>query len=498
MKTAIYLRKSRHDNDGLSVDETLRRHSETLFEYAAAHPEIEIVKVYKEVVSGESLYARPEMLKMLEAAANNEFSAILCIDMQRLGRGSETEQGIIHDTLKYNKIKIITVRKIFDLNNEMDEDQAEFEGLFSRMELRRIKRRLNDGTLRAVREGCFLNEPPFGYTRKWIDKKATLEIKEDEARFVRMIFEMYANGVGAQTIAYTVNGLGAKPHRSDEFGRTSIVKILRNKVYIGKVVWNSKKTVKTKDGKTVRKTTDESEWIVCDGLHEPIVSEELFNIVAARLSSRYHKPYNDGTLHNPLAGMIYCSVCGNMMQRRPYLKRKEPEHLLCATKGCQMSSRLDYVEKSVLESLKKELRRLKSLQKKQKPVVDYSAAITAAEKELKKLESQKLKLYDLLEQGIYTTAVFTERSTVIASRIEETEKQLNDLQRKQHKAKTETIETYIKQVETIISLYFVSSPADRNNLLKTAIYRISYTKPKGSAPKDFLLQLTYNWQKHLL
>ena len=271
MNTVIYLRKSRADEQDESMEDTLRRHKETLLEFASKQPTMVIINIYEEVVSGDKLYSRPQMLKLLSDAEQGLFDAVLVKDMERLGRGSASEQGLILETFKRNDIKIITPREVLDLNNEHDEDYAEFKSFFARQELKTIKRRLRDGTIKSVKEGCHLWEPPYGYKRAVVNKSPTVEIFEDEAKFVRMIFDLYVNsGLGSQAIAHTINAMGAKPHKSDKFNRTSIVSILRNKTYIGKIVFNKKSNV-MKNGKMTTVYHSPEKWIIVDGKHPPII-----------------------------------------------------------------------------------------------------------------------------------------------------------------------------------------------------------------------------------
>ncbi len=171
MLTVIYTRKSRADEDAVSIEETLARHKETLLAFAARQSDLEISKIYEEVVSGDSLYARPRMLELLQAAENGEFEAVLCMDIDRLGRGATSEQGLILETFKAHDIKIITPRKVYDLNNELDEEYAEFETFMARRELKTIKRRLNNGTMKSLSEGCWLTVAPYGYNNTKGGKK---------------------------------------------------------------------------------------------------------------------------------------------------------------------------------------------------------------------------------------------------------------------------------------------------------------------------------------
>mgnify|MGYP005800137069 CR=1 FL=1 len=82
----MYLRKSRQDDTGETVEETLRRHDETLREFAHNN-RINIIGVYKEEVNGDSLYARTEMLRLLADHEKGEANVGLCLDIDRRGSG---------------------------------------------------------------------------------------------------------------------------------------------------------------------------------------------------------------------------------------------------------------------------------------------------------------------------------------------------------------------------------------------------------------------------
>lgn len=75
---ALYLRKSRSDDPEKSVEETLRRHREILDKYAIENGiDVKPEDIYEEVVSGESLYSRPEMLRLLESVESGAYEGVL-------------------------------------------------------------------------------------------------------------------------------------------------------------------------------------------------------------------------------------------------------------------------------------------------------------------------------------------------------------------------------------------------------------------------------------
>ena len=107
-----YLRKSRFDRDylDLSVEETLKRHQEIL-DRLARDRGFYIAKVYREVVSGESIAARPEVQKMLEEVSSGIYTGVLVVDVERLARGNSADQAYISQIFQFSDTKIITPAK---------------------------------------------------------------------------------------------------------------------------------------------------------------------------------------------------------------------------------------------------------------------------------------------------------------------------------------------------------------------------------------------------
>ena len=161
MKTFLYLRKSRAEDLADSAGDTLRRHREALEETARAL-RLTICGVYEEAVSGEDLYARPEMLRLLRDVKNGLCEAVLCMDVDRLGRGTMSQQGVILETFKEAGVRIITPQKTYDLRDEADEDYTELQTFFARKELKLIKKRMRRGLERTAAEGGYLANAPFG------------------------------------------------------------------------------------------------------------------------------------------------------------------------------------------------------------------------------------------------------------------------------------------------------------------------------------------------
>ena len=120
---AMYLRKSRADREAEARGEmeTLARHEKLLFE-TAKRMQITVSAVYKEIVSGETISARPVMQKLLAEIEQGIWDGVLVVEVERLARGDTIDQGIVSQAFKLSDTKIITPVKVYDPNNEFDEE----------------------------------------------------------------------------------------------------------------------------------------------------------------------------------------------------------------------------------------------------------------------------------------------------------------------------------------------------------------------------------------
>ena len=163
-RVLLYLRKSR-DDDNESKEETLARHERMLLDYCSRY-DLSIEKIYREVVSGESIAARPQMQKLLEDVQSGDYHGVVVVELERLSRGNPIDQAEVLEIFKKSQTKIYTLNKIYDFSVDDDLDEEFFEfGLFmSRREYKVIKRRLLRGRKQAQKEGYFIGSiTPLGF-----------------------------------------------------------------------------------------------------------------------------------------------------------------------------------------------------------------------------------------------------------------------------------------------------------------------------------------------
>lgn len=341
-RTKKYGRKSRFDDPLLSVDEVLEKHNKILDEYAEKHlgGPIPEENCYMEVGSGESLKDRPEITRLLKDIEDPEVQAIMVVDVQRLSRGDLEDAGRLIRLLRYTNTYVITPMKIYDLRDEYDRDAFERELKRGNEYLEYFKKIQARGRLASVKEGNYLGSTaPYGFDRTTIevDKRIchTLKERKDQADIVRMIFNWYCNDdVGVTAICRRLEELGAKTKTGCTKWQPSIIfSILENVHYIGCVRWNWRKTIKIIEDQEIRKLRPKAkinEYLVFEGKHDGIISEELF-YRAREIKGNRHRTKHNLSLKNPFSGIMFCK-CGAKIGYNTYRRKGveyAPPKLVC-------------------------------------------------------------------------------------------------------------------------------------------------------------------------
>lgn len=488
----MYLRKSRMDTDfdDVSVEETLNRHRRIL-EAFCKERRLNVVETLEEVVSGESLSARPKMLRLLDLVNTGMYAGVVCIDIERLSRGSSLESGYIMQVLQTNSCKIITPSKTYDLQNESDEQFTDMKFMFSRYELKTITKRLVRGRNQSASEGKFLGSmAPYGYRPYKLPgtKGSSLQIEPGEAEIVRMIFDMYGKqGIGYNTIAYQLNQMHI-PSRTGAWGQTSITNILNNEVYLGMIRWRHEPTKRiVKDGMLVKKRVQSRDYELYEGLHEPIITQEQWDSVKAVQNSRNHASvHKDKRLMNPFASILFCEKCGAILKRNvPGKSQHTSPWYRCPTRGCNCRTmKCDFVEGAVVSAMREWLSEYTiKVETEQLPQTDpMETALNLIRQQLLDLQSQQDKICEYLEKGVYTVEMFTKRNDTLTREMHRLQESKADLEKRQAAKGSEkkAAEELIPTTQRILDSYPHLSVTEKNSLWKIVLEKITvFRTPEG-------------------
>lgn len=496
-KYCMYLRKSRADMEAeaLGEYETLARHERILTKLAEKNGLV-VTKVFKELVSGDSIASRPEMKKLLKSIKACEWDGVLVVEVERLARGDTSDQGTVAKALQRSSTKIITPVKTYDPDDENDMEYLEFGLFMSRREYKTIRRRLVQGTQNALEEGRFLgSKSAFGYDRRKIDGKWTL-VPNDDAKYVRMMFEMAADGDSSLIIAKRLDALGVKTAGgAKKWDRAVVQRMLKNEVYIGKIRWGESRVVYEEDENGEERIHHRhfSEYELYEGLHDGIVSVGLFERTQAEIKNRIPKNFSTDAV-GLYAGILRCGKCKRAMNTAnvrsaklpdgTHSKRRRYVHNRKFTECKVKSILVEPLNEAICFALEQSIAECRFLLEDDSGAERraHEGLIASLRAQLEKIESSADQLFDLLDEGTITKSEFVRRKQVLNDRKDAT---LNELAEQEliripdRKAEMETMKRIIEVVKDESA-----DTVERNRLLRTMIDHIDYWNDRPSYYED--------------
>ena len=508
----VYLRKSRSDDALLSVEEVLQKHEQILDDWAEKNigEKIDESNKYREVVSGETIDDRPEMLKLLKQIESPRVRALLVVEVQRLSRGDLEDAGRLIKLLRYTNTLVITPQKTYDLRDDYDRDFFERELKRGNEFLEYQKKIMNRGRLLSVQQGNFIGSiAPYGYNKVFIldgkRKCPTLEINEQEANVVRMIFDMYVNkNMGRTNIASYLDDLGVKPPKGKYWSPAALKDLLTNIHYIGKVKWNYRKTVTVvEDGeiKHTRPKTNIEEYLVFDGKHPAIIDDSIFYASIKKHGQNPRVRKNKG-LRNPLAGILYCK-CGRAMSLRTYKdkdgnERNAPRLLCdgqtkCKTGSCTFEDMLKKVNDILKECINDFEVRINSDNKDARKL--HASLIKDLEKSLVALDEKEVNLWDKYSEEGMPKHIFDNLNAKLLKDREEIKEALCKA-KESMPSPVDYEERLHRFQDALNALNDENASADlKNKLLKACIERIEYYREKPQRKKSTAKRVTVNGRR---
>lgn len=478
----IYLRKSRQDNPDETIQEVLEKHETMLQEFAIQTfgSKIPESNIYREVVSGESIQDREEMRKVLARLEDPQIKGVIVIEPQRLSRGDLEDCGRLISALQYTKTQVITPYMTYDLENKMERKFFQDELMRGREYLEYTKEILLRGRVAATKRGCYIgNYAPFGYRKIKIGKDHTLEIVEEEAQIVKYIYELFVNGMTTGRIAKKLNEMGINAPRGERWVKSTIKSMVKNRHYRGLVVFNRiKLTTVIEHGERIQKrlAQPEDQIIVCEGKHQAIIDKETWDAAQA-IIARNPKTKLNKKLKNPLASILACSNCGQMMNLHPYshaADRYECRHNPRCFKSIQVQ-KVDDAVLLALENIELPNLKLKIKNGDGDAVKIQRSLLEKLEKQMQEYRAQEDKQFELLETAMYSQEVFERRNAVLRNKMEECQKQIyhtksNMPENIDYSERVATLE------DAIAVLKDATADADqKNKLLRAIVSRIEYT-----------------------
>ena len=326
-KVGIYLRLSQEDlreGDSVSIDNQRMILTKYVKEKGWT-----LVDTYVDDGWTGTDFNRPEVQRLLDDAKSGRINIIVVKDLSRFGRNYIQVGQYIDYIFPLNNIRFIALNDGVDTadRNSTALEMMPIINLFNEWHASSTSKKIKavvEANAKAGKYGC--KQAAYGYI-KGDDEKHTPIINPETAPVVLSIFKMRAQGISPRHIADKLNEDGILNPTDYHYSRigkeptiamrhlwsgATVKNILKNRIYLGQLAQLRRTTVSHKNHKVVYK--DESDWVIVENNHEPIITQELWDRVREVENSVSNgKPMKTGYV-NPLCGLMFCADCGFKMQ----------------------------------------------------------------------------------------------------------------------------------------------------------------------------------------
>ena len=526
-KVYIYTRVSTAMQiDGYSLDAQKAR-----MKAYADFNDYQIVGEYEDAgKSGKSIEGRASFCRMMEdiKSGKDGVAYVLVFKLSRFGRNAADVLSTLQVMQDFG-VNLICVEDGIDSSKDAGKLMISVLSAVAEIERENIRVQTMEGRIQKAREGRWNGGfAPYGY--RLVD--GVLQINEDEAPAIRTIFEQYvntdtgANGLSKYLETHGFQKLARQNGTSPLFSATLIRAILKNPVYCGKIAFGRRKLEKIHGTRNEYHQVPQENYLLVDGLHEGIVSEELWNAAQVKLlaQSKRYEPVNRSKTEQAhlLSALVKCPICGAGMYSNKCTKRKKDgtpyksfSYYSCKHRKMQRGQKCDFnkqiqeevLDNAVVEVIIKLVSNPKfaaMMQEKINSKVDTAAIeqeIAAAEKMLRQYYSVKSKIMEEIDtldpderHYIIRKSDLDERLYRMYDKIEEAENNLMDARAKKQAIEADKItgDNIYKVLVCFEKLYNVMNPLERKKLMEHLISEIQIypeRQPNGQWLKSIKFRL---------
>lgn len=458
-KVAAYARISREDGDGESNSITVQK--KMVEDYVSEHPEMTLVDVYCDDGYTGTNFNRPEFQRMISDIEEGKIDTVIVKDLSRFGRSYIDAGRYLERIFPEKRIRFIAINDGIDNLTQAYDISMPIKNLINETYARDISNKVQSAFKTKQKHGEFTGAfASYGYMKDARDNNKLL-VDPEAAEVVIRIFNMYLDGYGKIRIAKILNeegipcpseykrqlGLNYKNCHKLETTKywtySTIHKMLKNEMYIGNMVQN--RHYRSMHGKA--QTLPESEWIIVENTHEPIIEKEVWDSVQEQLkATTKNLDLKTKADVNIFAGKIKCGDCGRSMSKTSWKSKDgKKTYFTCGTykrygiNECSAHTvHMEVLEEIILNDFNKILESVHNLKQMieentkevKKSRISISAQIYRVESEIKKIQKDKLGSYQDYKDGIISKDDFTEYSKMCESKLEQAQKRKQLLEEK--------------------------------------------------------------------
>jgi DNA invertase Pin-like site-specific DNA recombinase len=437
----LYSRLSKEDRrrDGRAKDESnsIKNQKDLLLDFVSRNPDIRAAHVLADDGATGADFDRDDFRTMIAHIESGEINCVVVKDLSRIGRNMLDTDDLLMNYLVSKHVRFIAINDNYDsFLHPLSNLELAFINLINQQYNRDLALKSISAKLVKMKRGEWLSMYPFGYVVSDAAKNK-LVIDPEAAGYVRLAFSLACEGKRAVEIARIFNAQGI-PSPSVYKKRAgykkvwtnaidpdycfwtscTVLRLLRNEIYLGKTVLNRFRVTEHGTGKCELRPKDD--WIICPDAHEAIISETEFRKAQEVLAR--HK-YSDKPEHI-FGNKVKCPSCGHAMKRsskyNPRFKCdtvRLTDHYGC----CEYSILQRELEKAVLASVKacaaavldREQMRLALIAREKATAGELEMSIRTEQKAAAALEMSLSKLFtSFVEEKISKDVFLSKKSAV--------------------------------------------------------------------------------------
>ncbi|MCT4563579.1 MAG: recombinase family protein [Maledivibacter sp.] len=456
---AMYLRLSKEDGDKAESD-SIANQRELIQSYLSNKPNMHLKSIRIDDGYSGVNFERPAFQAMMDDIKSGRINCVIVKDLSRMGRNYIDTGRYLEQIFPFFSVRFIAINDGIDSFNEstMDNMLIPFKNLINDAYLRDISIKIRSQFDVKRKKGEFIGSfSPYGY-KKSTEHHNKLVIDEEAADTVRTIFKWKKEGMSHQGIADKLNSLGVlspmeyKKSKGSNFKTTfkvndkakwthvSVLRILKDEVYIGVISQGKRVTVNYKIKQRIEKPKEE--WIRVEDVHEPIISKELFQTVQEVLLKDTRIAPNKKKVYL-FSGMLICGDCGNSMVRKSAVSgEKKYVYYVCNTyknqKKCSNHSiKEEALKETILHVIRKHIDIILSMKNilstidgssvQNREINKIQELIVKNEAEWDKINRFKVSIYEDYTEGLIKKEDYADMKHIYEERSGETKAILDNL-----------------------------------------------------------------------
>lgn len=455
---------------------------------------IKVLNTYTDYEYSGTNFERPLFQEMMQDIRERRINCIIIRDLSRLGREYLEMGRLIDKVFPFLGVRFISVNDKVDTVKDLDSKKSfevTLKNIVNDMYAKDISVKIKTSKHNRARNGYFIGSvPPYGYKVVKLKEGQKLEVDENVRFIIEEMFRLTLEGKSQYEVAKHFNTKGyatgmvyyktGRIYRQDgdpQWNKATISKMLTNRAYTGTLVQGVKQQNLAKGMK--QQFVDESQYIVYENAHEPIISKEDFEKVLQGRADRLKNNAFGAEMHNferdyenRYKGLIFNNATGKELYRRTRIYGINHDRLYYSFQNDTFTGKIDNEVRVFI--MERDLDKAMS-----EKVAEFITKATSKAKLIERVSTRFSESIGKLNEDISKLKTKTQKEELLIQKAYE-EYSLGKIDREVYSLKREIALSHIATINNeVISIEKVVKDLERDKRIS-----IKWIKDVFSAKKD--------------